>query len=145
MQKKIKSLKNINRKRKSAFLQANKELILDYYRVCVCVWCVHICHTCTGMLACVHGWPEGWHVWFTQPKCFCLLPLSLASVSSSDWTETRPGTELDSGLGRDQAHEGWALDLPPGCRSAAPEYEEETLRTGAQHCTEHGFPSEGRN
>lgn len=37
MQKKIKSLKNINRKRKSAFLQANKELILDYYRVCVCV------------------------------------------------------------------------------------------------------------
>lgn len=64
---------------------------------------------------------------------------------SPDWTKACPGTELNSGLGRDQAHEGWALDLPPGCQSAAAEYEEEPLRTGAKYCTEHGVSSKGRN
>lgn len=64
---------------------------------------------------------------------------------SQDWTKACPGADLNSGLGRDQAHEGWALDLPPGCWPATTEYEEEALRAGTQHCTEHGFPSEGRN
>lgn len=36
------------------------------------------------------------------------------------------------------------MDLPPGRRPATAEYEAETRGTGAQYCTEHGFPSEGR-
>lgn len=74
------------------------------------------------------------------------LPLlSFALVFSQDRTKACPGSELNSGLGRDQAHEGWTLDLPPRCGPATTEYEEETLRAGVKHCTEYGFPSEGRD
>lgn len=130
-----KSLENLSIKRNICF-SWSKERIL-----CGCIAeCVYAC-MCIGLCT----WTaEELHLWFTGHKCLHLLTLTFVSVFPQDRTKACPGSDLNSGLGGDQAHEGWALDLPPGCRPATAEYEAETRGTGAQYCTEYGFPSEGR-